>query len=304
MIATSYYEIASRTSQITADMIDGDKLYTYIQDGEIDPYYDQMRRNLNKIKADAGCSYLYLFYPEDEYFTYIIEAKLSNEADENIASLGDKFYYGEVEKEYLLKDVKNKTASAELVYGDNVGFGRTVSAWAPILDSEGNLAGMVEADYTMPRINAKILEDSGVISMIMLIETITLTIALLGFLWYRISRPLKRLTDILSSYQVGEGLAQDNMLHTNDEIETMYEAFQDQVERTEHYMRDIELVTAEKERIGAELNIATHIQQNLLPQIFPPFPERKELDLFAVMHPAKEVGGDLYDFFIDRKSVV
>ena len=54
----------------------------------------------------------------------------------------------------------------------------------------------------------------------------------------------------------------------------------------------------EKERIGAELNVATQIQADMLPRIFPAFPERTEFDLFASMSPAKEVGGDFYDFFL------
>ncbi len=54
----------------------------------------------------------------------------------------------------------------------------------------------------------------------------------------------------------------------------------------------------EKERIGAELNVATQIQADMLPRIFPAFPERKEFDLHASMDPAKEVGGDFYDFFL------
>ncbi|MBQ9545359.1 MAG: SpoIIE family protein phosphatase, partial [Clostridia bacterium] len=64
------------------------------------------------------------------------------------------------------------------------------------------------------------------------------------------------------------------------------------------YITDLTAVTAEKERIGAELNVATQIQADMLPRIFPPFPDRKEFDLFASMHPAKEVGGDFYDFFL------
>ena len=55
---------------------------------------------------------------------------------------------------------------------------------------------------------------------------------------------------------------------------------------------------AEKERIGADLKVATQIQADMLPRIFPPFPERKEFDLYATMDPAKEVGGDFYDFFL------
>ena len=64
------------------------------------------------------------------------------------------------------------------------------------------------------------------------------------------------------------------------------------------FMRNLLKVSAEKERIGAELNVATQIQADMLPRIFPAFPERREFDLYATMHPAKEVGGDFYDFFL------
>ncbi len=64
------------------------------------------------------------------------------------------------------------------------------------------------------------------------------------------------------------------------------------------YIHNLTAITAEKERIGAELNVATQIQADMLPRIFPPFPDRKEFDIFASMSPAKEVGGDFYDFFL------
>jgi sigma-B regulation protein RsbU (phosphoserine phosphatase) len=57
-------------------------------------------------------------------------------------------------------------------------------------------------------------------------------------------------------------------------------------------------MTAEKERISTELNLAAKIQKGMLPGIFPPFPERKEFDLYASMTPARDVGGDFYDFFL------
>jgi sigma-B regulation protein RsbU (phosphoserine phosphatase) len=56
--------------------------------------------------------------------------------------------------------------------------------------------------------------------------------------------------------------------------------------------------TADKERISAELSLATEIQASMLPHVFPPFPDRKEIDLYASMDPAREVGGDFYDFFL------
>ena len=63
-------------------------------------------------------------------------------------------------------------------------------------------------------------------------------------------------------------------------------------------MENLTSVTAEKERIGTELNLARKIQESSIPNIFPPFPERSEFDLFASMDPAREVGGDFYTFFL------
>ncbi|MDR3162137.1 MAG: SpoIIE family protein phosphatase, partial [Spirochaetaceae bacterium] len=78
---------------------------------------------------------------------------------------------------------------------------------------------------------------------------------------------------------------------TGDEIEMLADTFNKMI-------ADIKQITGEKERIGAELNVATAIQASMLPSIFPPFPDREEFDIYAVMHPAKEVGGDFYDFFM------
>ena len=65
------------------------------------------------------------------------------------------------------------------------------------------------------------------------------------------------------------------------------------------YVTELQTTTAEKERIERDLAIAHEIQMGMIPKIFPPYPERDDIDLHAVLHPAKEVGGDLYDFFID-----
>jgi sigma-B regulation protein RsbU (phosphoserine phosphatase) len=63
------------------------------------------------------------------------------------------------------------------------------------------------------------------------------------------------------------------------------------------YIETIEETTAAKERIESELRIAREIQMGILPKIFPPFPERHEFEIYAILEPAKEVGGDFYDFF-------
>ncbi|MBR7086348.1 MAG: SpoIIE family protein phosphatase [Prevotella sp.] len=68
--------------------------------------------------------------------------------------------------------------------------------------------------------------------------------------------------------------------------------------RTVRGYKRLQEVNAEKERIGSELHIASAIQMGMLPKIFPPYPERDDVEIFATLVPAKEVGGDLYDFYI------
>ena len=87
-------------------------------------------------------------------------------------------------------------------------------------------------------------------------------------------------------------------INTGDEIEALSESFARMMGDITSYVRNLVTVTAEKERIGAELNVAAQIQADMLPRIFPPYPEKKEFDLYATMDPAKEVGGDFYDFFM------
>lgn len=67
---------------------------------------------------------------------------------------------------------------------------------------------------------------------------------------------------------------------------------------TLQYMDNLTQITAERERIDTELALSTRIQANIMPNIFPAFPERSEFDIYALMTPAKEVGGDFYDFFL------
>ena len=87
-------------------------------------------------------------------------------------------------------------------------------------------------------------------------------------------------------------------IKTGDEFESLAGSFTYMAHELEEHIKDLSVITAEKERIGAELDIAKHIQASMLPCIFPAFPERHEIDIFATMDPAKEVGGDFYDFFM------
>ena len=129
-------------------------------------------------------------------------------------------------------------------------------------------------------------------------------IIMLSCAYYLISKlinaPIKRLTSEVAQLALGN---LDICVKTvsKDELGLLAQTFNkmttDLKESIEAYTRE----HAEKERISAELNIASKIQASMLPCIFPPYPDRIEFDIYASMIPAKEVGGDFYDFyFVDK----
>jgi len=87
-------------------------------------------------------------------------------------------------------------------------------------------------------------------------------------------------------------------IHSGDEIEELNLTMSEMEDSITKYVQNLTKVTAERERISTELSLAARIQASMLPTDFPAFPERDEFDVYALMNPAKEVGGDFYDFFL------
>ncbi len=115
-------------------------------------------------------------------------------------------------------------------------------------------------------------------------------------------KPLDKEQKIIHAYEDNKnsGLAIKELekINSGNEVETLAESFSSMVGELDRYMDEIRDVTAEQERLGAEVEMAAGIQESQLPNTFPAFPERKDFDINAYMHPAKEVGGDFYDFYM------
>ncbi|MBP3815530.1 MAG: serine/threonine-protein phosphatase [Firmicutes bacterium] len=128
-----------------------------------------------------------------------------------------------------------------------------------------------------------------------------LSLICLGIIYGFVLRPLKNIQENIRLYKnskdskaVQEGLSS---VRIQNEMKYLADDVVDLAEEMDAYTLEIEEITKEKERIGTELDLATKIQASMLPNQFPPFPDRKEFDIYASMDPAKEVGGDFYDFF-------
>ena len=102
--------------------------------------------------------------------------------------------------------------------------------------------------------------------------------------------------------EIASGRFDDFLPETDrvDEIGTLSRSFSHMQTSLVSYIDELTRTTANKVRIEGELQIARDIQMGMIPRTFPPFPERKDIDLYASMVPAREVGGDLYDFFLQE----
>ena len=119
-----------------------------------------------------------------------------------------------------------------------------------------------------------------------------------------VTRPLKKLAAAATGFarEADERVTREDVirldLKADDEVGDLYREIRSMEERIVDNMEHLALVTAEKERVGTELRTAAQIQASVLPDVFPAFPDREDFDLYACMTPAREVGGDFYDFFL------
>ncbi len=142
-------------------------------------------------------------------------------------------------------------------------------------------------------------------TLCLLLAVLVLSITGALVLAKRIVKPLESMTARVRSLG-GEDLQfrMEDTFRTGDEIEVLAESFAMLSAKTLRYIDQVKTVTAEKERIASELDMARAIQASQVPRLFPAFPDRPEFDIYATMTPAKEVGGDFYDFFlIDRDHI-
>ena len=182
-------------------------------------------------------------------------------------------------------------------------FGWLSSGYEPVLNSAGESVACVGVDIDM----TKVMSDRNAFLIRLLSYAIILGLAASVLVMYLMSRTVTKPISLLSKAVGAFGshgrkiTGRDVIslpIHTKDEIGLLYQETRKMEIRLIDYLDHLATVTAEKERIGAELNVAAQIQADMLPRVFPAFPGREELDLYAFMNPAKEVGGDFYDFFL------
>lgn len=306
-----YAERVMTNSNAIAAMLDVENVKTILAEGgDGTPEYKEMYDLFNQLKKDGDITFLSLVVPDEDSVCFYIDAMVEEMGDNpaNQLPYGSDILYVDAANPDDPTDMEkyitiweryrdNKGIDTPLVTDNDYGYNYT--GVSVILDESGT--AIAEIQYILDMSEVRAYLNSFLINMLLIsFAIIGITIILyIFFVRKMVTKPVGKLTAFTQEITDNGTFENQHIdIKTGDEIESLSESFNFMLAELENYIANLSRVTAEKERIGAELDIAKHIQASMLPCIFPAFPERKEFDIYATMDPAKEVGGDFYDFFM------
>ena len=280
--------------EIILNTLDNEKIAEYTRTWKADDYYDELTGFMKTVEESSKAAYIYIMVPsadgtsmkyvyDSSGMEFASEEELNPDGFEKILAI---YNTGERSSDYFVRKSKK--------------YGYLTSSILPVKDAAGETCALLLVDTYMELIVTTL---AGYVIRSVLI-CIGILIVFCNAYWMYMKKSIINPIDFIgdkayefskNAEKVTEELAD---IKTGDELQTLAES----VLRMEHdiinYVDDLKNITAEKERIGAELDLGRKIQASSLPSIFPPFPDKKEFDIYASMDPAKEVGGDFYDFFL------
>ena len=292
-----YIEIANGIAEYTASGIEPGELDKYLDSKTADDEYNFIREQLQHTADAEDCSVIYVakVHTDSKEREYIYNV-VSEKSGFSPYDIGFRDKIGEEFLSVYDSILKGESELHNFMYARN---GYTTSVY-PIKDDGGNTVAIVGVVKNMELLSTA--KNSYIVKVLLLEALIAVASGILWTVYMRrrIVMPIRQLNEasLRMVEHLEDGKAPEIIVKNDDEIKDLADSFSRMYREVQEYISKLETVTAEKERIGAELDVAAKIQTSMLPCIFPPFPNRDEFDIYATMDPAKEVGGDFYDFFM------
>ncbi len=260
-----------------------------VEEGVYDDYV-AISDMLVQMTKDNEVEYIYLISLQGNYSVALVDPA------EGI------LYYGsmiESEAEFL-KYTTNERIPATVSNGT---FGWLCSGYEPIINSNGEKIAMVGVDINMNDIMQTRYKYMITLVLWMFILGVVAVAAAIHRTRRTVTVPLMQLSDATKAFVNSEAYTLDENLinldiHSNDEIEELYDSIKSMEKNILAYLKNILKVSDEKDRIVEELNEAVRVQKEMLPSIAPPVPQVEKLDICAKVYPAAKACGDLYDYFM------
>lgn len=261
-----------------------------------------------KASSEVYDIYLAMYDSQNNAIVYIADPELS---PENHCEPG---MWERTEHEGIKKFLNWNGTGMLYDIGNTENYGWMCTAGVPVRAQSGEVTCFVLSDITLQNVI------SGIWRFVLQYTIgLVLVILLFGFFLTRhlkktVVEPINAITEASRRYTADKKAGVQNTahfthleVHTGDEIENLALTVKDMERDLQDHEQNLTRIAAEKQRISTELALANKIQADMLPNIFPAFPDRDEFNIYASMTPAKEVGGDFYDFFFidhDRLAMV
>ena len=298
-----YKNVTEQFAFTALSYINGDKIEYYASNPVEDEEWKETDRMLEELTENAYLAYIYVTIPDVNYESRIYIYDTVHSEVEN----GKKYELGKVNslKKYTperieeLKQVMIQgIPTIHFVYNNTGGH---VTTSIPVKDSNGNNVAILSIVKPMSEVKEFKQSYRNAVLISSALITALFVFIFIFMLIFRVVRPLSLITNETAHFAEHGGKISGGVLSKirgSDELAVLARSIEKMGIDMNKYIEDLTHTTAEKERLSAELDVATQIQANMLPRIFPPYHNHPELELFATMSPAKEVGGDFYDFFI------
>lgn len=302
-----YAETTYHMADAASALVDGAYI-PYFLKGENKLEYSRIQRELDVCCEKMFVSIIYVIaVDQSDYGSYIsVFNSVNNEVDNTNYvpwELGYKRETSNDEYKQKYKALYEQGSTYETVYrirsnGNERPHNSHITTVVPIKNHTGEVVALLCMQRPLDELMDKMFPYLVTVSISAFMFANIFNVLISLFIKYRIIKPVSEVSE--EALRFAEEGTKGNL---RNDISN-YKVFSDlstsinsmETDLTQ-YIEDITSITAEKERIGAELDIAKRIQFDMLPSIFPPFPDRKEFDIYASMTPAKEVGGDFYNFF-------
>ena len=304
-LLSQYSEGAFLTAETAARRLDADRMEEYAQSGGTTPEYLEAWQEMDQLCNSSGATFIYVIQPDRSDYAHITFLFSTIDHDSKYTKYDFGFVRDTTNDEYRKKyrALYELEADRELVIRDR-GYIETEPHITAMIGLKG-ADGQVRAILCVQRqMDVLATARQKYLNKIILALIILVLLVILGqsmLLHRTLLQPLKQISDEAKRFSKENVKAEKKLQETvrnRDEIGHLAASIDKMEDRIQNYIESITQITAEKERINTELTLATRIQADMLPHDFPPFPDRSEFDLYASMDPAREVGGDFYDYFL------
>ena len=300
-----FSEDAILTAHTAANIVDGEDLYRYnLSNGDTGDYR-KAYNEIQKLCNSTDSAFIYVIQPDTTDYAHIRFIFSIAGYDTGLTPYEFGYLRETTNDEYREKyrSLYEQRTFSEIVVRDRgyIETGTHITAMIPLRGSDNKVKGILCVQRQLDVLDEARNDFVKSIILMLIISSIIVILGQSLYLGRTLIDPLQMITDEALRF------ARDNVLrdrkltdviHNTDEIGILAESIDQMEERIQNYIDDITKITAERERIGAELQLANRIQSDMLPKDFPAYPGRDEFNIYASMTPAKEVGGDFYDFFL------